>query len=236
MPRSKSQEDAEPIFREAIIYNILGDHPRIAQCLSHGSTNYVDVKYYSNGDLLAYLQKNQSHIAPDLQLKWFQQIIEAVDHIKVYGVIHSDEALRQYFVDDDLSTRLGDFNSSHYPGHPVLGFEKASHCLPRDYEELNTVMSDLFALGSALYELIAGTNPYNELYPVESEAVMRSMTLLSSWLGLNDDGKRILRSRYYTLNRSPDVSCGLWWRFYYGMLEGRIFFSEGGALKMCSVG
>lgn len=154
-------------------FNILGDHPHIAQCLSQGSTNYVDVKYYSNGDLLAYLQKNQSSIAPDLQLKWFQQIIEAVDHIKVHGVIHSDKALRQYFVDHDLSTRLGDFNSSQYPGHPVLGFEKASHCLPRDYEELNTVMSDLFALGSALYELIAGMNHYNELYPVESEAVMR---------------------------------------------------------------
>lgn len=103
-----------------------------------------------------------------------REIIEAANYINVHSVIQSDMALRQYFVDDDLNTRLGNFNYSQYTGHPVLGFEKASYCWLRDYEELVAVMSDLFALGSALYELIAGMNPYNELCPIESEAVMRS--------------------------------------------------------------
>ena len=92
----------------------------------------------------------------------------------MHGMIHSDMALWQFFVDDNLNTRLGDFNSSQYPGQLALGFENALHCLPKDYEAPNTVMSDLFALGSTLYELIAGKTPYSKLYPVEPEVVMRS--------------------------------------------------------------
>ncbi|KAH8427407.1 uncharacterized protein LDX57_005122 [Aspergillus melleus] len=171
-PRSPSREDAEPICREAAIYSILGDHPRIAQCLPSGHSDYVDIQYYPRGDLVTYCRGTK--ISPDLQAKWFQQIIEAVAVIHRYGIIHSDLALRQFFVDDDLNVRLGDFNSSQYPGHLALGYEKASHCLPRDYEMPNTVASDLFALGSTLYELIVGSPPYQELYPIESQDVLQS--------------------------------------------------------------
>ena len=170
MPRSESEEDNEPILREATIYTMLKDHPRIAQCLSKGQTQHVDTKYYSNGDLATYLQKNQGSIGPSLLSKWFEQIIEAVDIIHSSGVIHSDLALRQFFLDDSLDVRLGDFNASQYPGHSALGYEKAPHCLPRDYEAPNTTQSDLFAMGSTLYELVVGRVPYDELYPTESES------------------------------------------------------------------
>ncbi|KAI9837944.1 MAG: hypothetical protein M1837_002652 [Sclerophora amabilis] len=208
VPRSNSQEDAQPILREATVYNTLGDHPRIAQCLSRGRTDYVDVKYYPNGDLVAYLQKHKSSITPGLRLKWFQQIIEAVDHIHEHGVIHSDMALRQFFLDDHLNARLGDFNSSQCPGQPALGFEKASHCLPRDYEEPNTITSDLFALGSTLYELVAGKAPYSDLYPVESEAVMRSddAAVIAARIERHQQADSKIEALYIQQN-FPDVSC-----------------------------
>lgn len=82
----------------------------------------------------------------------------------VYGVIHSDVALRQFFACEELNPRLRDFNS----------FEKAPRCLPMDYEVLNMVVSDLFALGSTLYELIAKKTSYSELYPVESRVESRA--------------------------------------------------------------
>ncbi|KAH2132619.1 hypothetical protein KXV68_000480, partial [Aspergillus fumigatus] len=112
------------------------------------TTGYVNIKYYPLGDLATYVHENK--ITPDLQAKWFQQLLEAVVVIHSHNIIHSDLALRQFFVDDALNVRLGDFNSSQYPGHPALGYEKASHCLPRDYDMPNTIMSDLFALGSTL--------------------------------------------------------------------------------------
>lgn len=173
--RSESEEHAQPILREATIYTILGGpHPRIANCLSRGITSHVDIEYYSNGDLATYKKKNKLNLEPDLQIKWFMQIIEAVAKIHDHSVIHSDLALRQFFLDNYLNVRLGDFNSSQYPGHIALGYEKASHCLPRDYNAPNTIMSDLFALGSTLYELVAGKGPYSELNYVEPEDVLRS--------------------------------------------------------------
>lgn len=172
IPRGRSQDEMQPIIREATIYSIMDSHPRLARCISRGQTDLVEVEYYPNGDLLGFCQRRK--ISGELQSKWFQQIIEAVVVIHQYGVIHSDLALRQFFVDDELNLHLGDFNSSQYPGHPALGYEKATHCLPRDYEQPNTIMSDIFAMGSTLFELVTGKVPFAELYPVEPKEIAQS--------------------------------------------------------------
>lgn len=138
------------------------------QCISPAKTDCVELEYYHHGDLIEYRQKNT--ITPEMRSKWFQQILEAVVVIHHHGIIHSDLALRQFFVDDNLDLRLGDFNSSQYPDHPALGYEKASHCLPRDYYLPNTEASDIFALGSTLYELVAGKAPYQEVNPFDSQS------------------------------------------------------------------
>jgi serine/threonine protein kinase len=167
VPRSASEEDMQPIIREAMVYDTLGIHPRIAECLSRGRSDYIDIKYYRHGDLANYCQKNT--VAAELQSKWSRQILEAIVVIHSHGIIHSDLALRQFFLDDEFNIRLGDFNSSQCQGHLALGYEKASHCLPRDYDLPNTETSDLFALGSTLYELVACKAPYSELAGPKSD-------------------------------------------------------------------
>ncbi|KAJ5087938.1 hypothetical protein N7456_011554 [Penicillium angulare] len=165
VPRSESEKDLQPIHREALVYKILGTHPRIAEWLSKDETDYVEIKYYPHSDVVKYIETNQNSISSALQSKWFQQIIEAITYIHSREIIHSDLALRQFFIDDDFNLRLGDFNASRCPEHIALGYEKASHCLPRDYEGPNTEASDIFAMGSTLYELVTGQVPYGELYP-----------------------------------------------------------------------
>ncbi|KAJ5921096.1 hypothetical protein N7466_009422 [Penicillium verhagenii] len=165
----RSDNDIQAIQREAMIYDTIGPHIRIAECISMGNNEFcqhVDIKYYPHGDLAAYIQQNS--ITPELQSKWFHQILEAVVTIHSFDVIHSDLALRQFFIDENLDLRLGDFNFAQCPGHPALGYEKASHCLPRDYDLPNTESSDIFAMGSTLYELVTGNIPYGELNMLES--------------------------------------------------------------------
>ncbi|KZF20454.1 kinase-like protein [Xylona heveae TC161] len=174
VPCNDAENGRLAILCEATVYSILGKHPRIVEWLSCGETDFVEIQYYPNGDLAARVLDEEKELPEKLRRKWFQQIIEAIVKIHEHDVIHSDLALRQLFLDDNMDVRLGDFNLSQYPGHIALGYEKVSHCLPRNYEDPNSIHSDLFALGSTLYELVARKAPYNELYPREPEAVLRS--------------------------------------------------------------
>jgi serine/threonine protein kinase len=96
-------------------------------------------------------------------------MIESVVYIHSKGVRHSDLRLEQWLVDEHGNARLSDFNPSGFDHQPSLGlkgksargFERSSHYLPRPYDVDSSVASDLFALGSSLYELVTGQQPYH---------------------------------------------------------------------------
>ncbi|KFZ09773.1 hypothetical protein V502_08511 [Pseudogymnoascus sp. VKM F-4520 (FW-2644)] len=148
------------IQREGEIYSHLGDHPRIVKCVEKGDL-FVDLEFASNGHIEGYLKSHRD--TPDnCRLRFVQEIIEAVVFIHSKGIIHSDLAARQFLIDGSLHVRLSDFGFSGFGGGDVLGFENSSHHLPRDIDGNmpSMVQSDLFALGSTLYEVITGNPPY----------------------------------------------------------------------------
>jgi hypothetical protein len=69
-------------------------------------------------------------------------------------------------------------------------------------------MSDLFALGSALYGLIAGKAPYSELYPTEPEDIMRSRdhAVIRARIQFQQQVDSKIETRYRS-QIFPDVSC-----------------------------
>ena len=100
-----------------------------------------------------------------------RQAVEAVVFIHSKDVIHSDLSARQFLVGKYRSNiRLSDFGGSSLQGSEALVMENATHFLPRDEELPNTVQSDLFALGSTLYEIFLGRRPYEG---VQDEEVQR---------------------------------------------------------------
>ena len=230
IPLSDSEEDAQPIIYEATIYKMLGKHPRIAECLSMDRTDYVDIKYYPNGDLESYSRKNKDSIPPALREKWFLQIIEAVDYLHQHGVMRSDLALRQFLLDDELNTRLAGFDKSHhYLGPPpppppppspstsmsmsmsMLSIEQVKlpdHVLLRDYyQDLNPQISypDLFALGSTLYELLYGNSPDCELHSSIPD-VCSIESGFNAWTELSRETQLEIET-LYRQQVFPDVTC-----------------------------
>ncbi|KAK7417879.1 hypothetical protein QQZ08_011460 [Neonectria magnoliae] len=164
-----TQANIEAAKNEANVYLILKGHRLIAECLAIGPTkDYIDLKFYPRGTLRDYVHSNRYRIS-DPQLKtWACQLIESVAYIHSKGVRHADLRLDQWLLDEDLQPRLADFNGSGFDIQPDLGLdfttatsiESASHYLPRDDNEDSTVKSDLFALGSSIFELMANSAPY----------------------------------------------------------------------------
>lgn len=153
------------IRNEKVAYKQIGSHPRITRWIPSDGYDYIDLEYYPNGNILDYLHRYRDHIPPALVAQWGAQIIESIIVIHAKDIIHSDLNLKQIMLDENFNARLSDFNASACLGQPALGFEKVTHFLPRDPNDPNTVRSDLFALGSTLYELAHCKAPYSELYP-----------------------------------------------------------------------
>lgn len=177
-----SEESIKAIHNEASIYILLGNHPRIAKYLFvDPSKTYIELKYYPNGSLKGYMDKHRPHIDDAHRKYWARQIIESADYIHTMGVRHSDFRLEQWLLDEMLNARLSDFNASGYDsnaelglkGSEAIGAENASHFLPRDPAHDSTVESDLFALGSTLFELMTGKAPYDYQPPESIEAFFR---------------------------------------------------------------
>ena len=167
-----TQQNLEACKTEALVYQILGEHPRIAQCLLYDpSGGRVELKFYPNGNLPDYIKSNDSSTIGAEKKRWAMQMIESVSYLHSKGVRHGDLRLEQWLVDHDGNARLSDFNGSGFDAQPNLGLkrrsaqsrESSSHWLPRHDETDSCEQTDLFALGSSLYELITGERPFADM-------------------------------------------------------------------------
>ncbi len=174
VPGDTEIDNVQAIRNEANIYALLGNNECIANCSSvNQSLDYVDLEYYPHGDLKTYFERNKRTITSVCRMQIARQVIEAVMVIHRKGVVHSDLALRQFLLDVEGNARLSDSGASGYPGQMALGMENSSHYLPRDPDFPNTIESDIFALGSVLYEIFAGETPYHDKSDEEIETLYK---------------------------------------------------------------
>lgn len=75
-------------------------------------------------------------------------------------MFHGDISCNNIFLDDSLNINLGDFAGSAIDGLPPLVCYETSHELPD--EDIST-RTEIFALGSTIYEIMTGSKPYKDL-------------------------------------------------------------------------
>ncbi|KAF2206537.1 hypothetical protein CERZMDRAFT_25598, partial [Cercospora zeae-maydis SCOH1-5] len=85
------------------------------------------------------------------------------------GVIHGDINSWNFLIDDDFRLRIIDFAGSTIDGEPGSAFEGFRYCLPRPIHDPSTTRTDLFALGSLLYEIITSEEPFQGFTDEEAE-------------------------------------------------------------------
>jgi serine/threonine protein kinase len=145
------------------ILTALGSHQRLVRYL--GTHEYgLRFQYEVNGDIRRYFSKMDFKTIPIRQReKWVQQAAESIAFIHSKGVIHCDIHPNNFLLDEELNLRLCDFAGSLFGELDGKAMESTPFFLPRDPLSTPNTESDLFALGSVMYYIMAGREPYDGL-------------------------------------------------------------------------
>jgi serine/threonine-protein kinase len=163
------------LIKEAQAVAIL-DHPNI--CAVHGLEETDEhsfiVMQYIEGETLADLIKNGSLTSNQI-VPLAQQIVSALDCAHAHGIIHRDVKPRNIMVTPTGQVKVLDFGlAKTIPVNLEDATESISH-LSRDGLFVGTIAymspeqlrgekldyrSDIFSLGTVLYEMTCGKNPY----------------------------------------------------------------------------
>ncbi|ORX96122.1 kinase-like domain-containing protein [Clohesyomyces aquaticus] len=107
----------------------------------------ICLKYAPKWNLSGYLSKHP-------------KVDDALCYAHTLKVIYGDLTLNNVFLTNNLDAKLADFGGSSLDRSPLLVIVNASHRYPGPRQ---SIPADLFALGSVLYHLMTGANPYQDL-------------------------------------------------------------------------
>lgn len=156
---------------ESLIYERLGSHPRLVQIIDWDPEGCaLTMEYMSNGTLKDYLSANTDTISTAQRLQWAQEAAEGLQLLHTADVIHCNAEPKNFLLDANLGLKIADFGGSSLDGAKAMACV-GQKFLPPDYDwrRVPTVQDDLFALGSAIYCIMAGQEPFHELSDGEAE-------------------------------------------------------------------
>ncbi|KAF2455230.1 kinase-like domain-containing protein [Lineolata rhizophorae] len=152
---------------EAQIYERLGAHPRLVQLKYWDPVDYtLTLEYMPHGNLMEYVKKYGQKISPAQKQQCVMKASEGIEHLHSHGVIQGDIGPHNFLLDIDLSLKICDFGGSSLDGSRATVVPGVRYRLPSVAErhiQSATIKEDLFALGSTIYFIATGHEPYNEL-------------------------------------------------------------------------
>ncbi|KAK2754035.1 hypothetical protein FQN54_007204 [Arachnomyces sp. PD_36] len=145
---------------EVQVYELLGDHPRIAKFHGPVDQGFI-LQYYSHGSIFKF---RLHHLEVPL-LKWSEQIAEGLAYLHSKKVIHCDFRPDNALVTDTNDVVLIDFGSAMLDGVKPSKIVASHRYRPASFGERGysiTVKDDLFAFGSVMYYLATRREPYGD--------------------------------------------------------------------------
>ena len=127
-------------------------------------------EYMPQGNLNDLL-KSQTKIAIQQLLKWCVEAAEGVVLLHSCNVIHAELKPENRLLDEHYGLKIIDLSSSSINGKPPLSPESTRFYLPRSMKDEMpySVITDLFALRSSIYQIVTRRQLYEELSDEEVE-------------------------------------------------------------------
>ncbi|QDS74332.1 hypothetical protein FKW77_004434 [Venturia effusa] len=160
-------EEWDRFIVEKRIYEALCPHPRIIRSYGLDKRGLI-LEYATRGTFQDHLRSLDSakSITKADRIRWCQQAAEAVAYIHKKKVLHCDISTRNLLLDKDFNVKLSDFQGEYVDGNGVRhngwALENNKFYLPRSLNHSDE-QSDIFALGTSIYEIMTGHEPFPEL-------------------------------------------------------------------------
>ncbi|KAK5290557.1 hypothetical protein LTR99_011078 [Exophiala xenobiotica] len=141
---------------ERLAYERLGSHPNIARYL--GSTKDGSIILERGQVLRSVCQKIGAAQTPlQKKLRWVRDAAEGIKHAHGKNIVQADCSCNNMIL-----TRSGDLKIIDFEGCSIDGAQAGSQYEWFSYRR-STPLTDIFAFGCAIFEIMTGTTPYNEL-------------------------------------------------------------------------
>jgi serine/threonine protein kinase len=138
----------------------------------------------SEGEMMKYIWNRhhlpgQAPIDDELLYRWADQAAEALEFAHSLGVFNSDIHCVNFFLDKDLDLKVGDWAGASIDGSRSYSSYRLRHRLfDTDGNDVprrgTTAQTEIFALGTALYYMVAGHDLWPELRePRDREEIKR---------------------------------------------------------------
>lgn len=172
----KRQGKQAAIMREKDIMNILNQHRndhfiKLYCTFQDIDRLYFVMTYAENGELLAYMQENP--LSLHSVRKYTLQLISALEHLHKLGILHRDLKPENILLNDQMNILITDFGSAQLfiqkdkdsktpPDRRNSFVGTAQYVSPEMLKNRQaTNMSDVWALGVIIFQMITNTMPFN---------------------------------------------------------------------------
>lgn len=163
-PGPENAECRREITLEARIYEILGPHDRLVK-IQHWNPNecVLTMEYMPNGTLDDYLRNHRADgIAVEQRLRWALQTAQGLQLLHAADIVHCDLKAKNLLLDASLGLKIADFSGSSLRGSKTNSCAGMRYMPPKSFDDVRKHI-DLFALGSVIYKIMSGMDPYEDI-------------------------------------------------------------------------
>ncbi|KAE8355112.1 kinase-like domain-containing protein [Aspergillus coremiiformis] len=160
-------------------FNQLRNRPSSILQYFETSNGTIILEFAENGDVRRFLRKRKAPLEyMMILLQWAQQAAQSLAFCHSQNVLHGDINCGNFCLDRHLNIKLCDFAGSSINGSSAKVCYSTSHQLPGNQPSTSdgimiSEKTEIFAFGSALYEMVTGDEPYSEKDDSEIEELYR---------------------------------------------------------------
>ncbi|CAK5267567.1 unnamed protein product, partial [Mycena citricolor] len=155
------------VEREIVVMKLI-DHPNIMRLYDVWETSselYLILEYVQGGELFEYLC-SKGRLPTDEALRYFQQIIAAIDYCHKLNIAHRDLKPENILLDENLNVKIADFGMAAWQANGMLRTSCGSphYAAPEivSAKAYSGSAADIWSCGVILHALLAGKLPFDD--------------------------------------------------------------------------